>query len=624
MRKRINMSMLQKIKSAFVYVPVLTWIVFMLSNWVVVNSYGETTNQNRDLEIMMTLIQMEEADKQELRAYAANDSNATNKLLDYTIQLVQTDLTLINNPKFIALKKDCEQFTGHNITLGIKATIDEYQIKLDEVEVKGVKPKPNTLERVLKKIADAIHRLFYKAQELQEGDRVIFFEYNISSIKGNKDAKIGDMSYKILFSQVYGQNIRTTDFVNLTEATFAAASNLCNKNINPQTVYKSQDDLKAVMEVGIDAAWKYLKDKYPAYYSSNSVETKGCTVNRPKTKGTEKEADRQTTNDEATCLQRTGLGTVSVDWCFYQKENKWILEEEFLKERTPQVDALLIISDAEDLAKKCPTLSNFYDKQSINKEWSKYLSSVTLNEESFLNLAAKIAENRLYEIKRKVDCVGIDPYYIEYDLAELVVSLGLGKLATTGLKAVLNKAGFKALSKEAAESLAKKGLQETGQNIFSTLKTEIKVLSKEIKSHVNLEAEYYVKYPNGTNYPYLKTAPVEDIVTSNNTKFVRLHDADNINKQWVINIDDFNTHVNKGGSLDELTDLLAIEKKPTKISLVEVPANKTIRKSVAAPQNWSGKLQKGGFTQYQIIGYPKNEPPIDWFSNTVDLNKIIK
>jgi hypothetical protein len=252
-----------RFKTAFVYVPVLTWLFFMLSNLVVLQSYGETNNQNRDLEIMMTLIQMEEADKQELRAYAANDSNATNKLLDYTIQLVQTDLTLINNPKFIALKKDCEQFTGHNITLGIKATIDEYQIKLDEVEVKGVKPKPNTLERVLKKIADAIHRLFYKAQELQEGDRVIFFEYNISSIKGNKDAKIGDMSYKILFSQVYGQNIRTTDFVNLTEATFAAASNLCNKNINPQTVYKSQDDLKAVMEVGIDAAWKYLKDKYP-------------------------------------------------------------------------------------------------------------------------------------------------------------------------------------------------------------------------------------------------------------------------------------------------------------------------------------------------------------------------
>ena len=61
-----------------------------------------------------------------------------------------------------------------------------------------------------------------------------------------------------------------------------------------------------------------------------------------------------------------------------------------------------------------------------------------------------------------------------------------------------------------------------------------------------MEAEYLAKYPGSTNYPYLKTAIVEDIVTSSNTKFVRLHDASNINREWMMSIDDFNAHIAKG------------------------------------------------------------------------------
>lgn len=94
----------------------------------------------------------------------------------------------------------------------------------------------------------------------------------------------------------------------------------------------------------------------------------------------------------------------------------------------------------------------------------------------------------------------------------------------------------------------------------------------------------------------------------------------------MISIDDFNAHIANGGTLDDLVEKLALPAKPTKISLVEIPANKTIRKSVEGPQQWPNiPYQNGGYTQYQILGYSQsNAIPTQWYSQTADLNTIFQ
>ncbi|MDR0833932.1 MAG: hypothetical protein LBN93_07110 [Candidatus Symbiothrix sp.] len=64
--------------------------------------------------------------------------------------------------------------------------------------------------------------------------------------------------------------------------------------------------------------------------------------------------------------------------------------------------------------------------------------------------------------------------------------------------------------------------------------------------------------------------------------------------------------------------------KPTKVALIEVPANTTLRKSVAGSQKWdlgSGSTldQIGGGIQYEIISPHKAE----WFETVFDdVNKL--
>src|SRR5690606_10251920 len=137
---------------------------------------------------------------------------------------------------------------------------------------------------------------------------------------------------------------------------------------------------------------------------------------------------------------------------------------------------------------------------------------------------------------------------------------------------------------------------------FKGYKTELKFSSKEQKNHSSLETEYLSKFPNSPNYPYLKSAPVEEFSLKEKTYFVRMHNSNNDNLDCVMSLDDLQSLKEKG-TLANLSYRLALPNHASKRSLEEVPANETVRKSVAGPQIWNNgpQNQGGGLTQNQIL-----------------------
>jgi hypothetical protein len=68
---------------------------------------------------------------------------------------------------------------------------------------------------------------------------------------------------------------------------------------------------------------------------------------------------------------------------------------------------------------------------------------------------------------------------------------------------------------------------------------------------------------------------------------------------------------------------LALPTKPTRVSLVEIPANTKLRKSIAGSQEWSNGLkQSGGGMQYELNTVGK--PPIEWFEDMISMDDFLK
>jgi hypothetical protein len=250
MRKRINMSMLQKIKSAFVYVPVLTWMIFMLSNWVVVNSYGETTNQNHDMEILMGMIGLNEEEKTALRAELATDSSGKQKaadLISLTYHNLKSSVELNEYTKFRTVSQALEDSTRGAIKIVLRTQID------NETLNKGV------VAQTVSKIMAWIQKMVLYLKDLTNKDRYIevFIKGKItyastSSIPKSSDEK----KFQVTGGTIKGHNIKAEEIKNFTEAYWKERNDEFQINISKiiQKTYTNPNDL--VDDLGIVATTK--------------------------------------------------------------------------------------------------------------------------------------------------------------------------------------------------------------------------------------------------------------------------------------------------------------------------------------------------------------------------------
>jgi hypothetical protein len=72
--------------------------------------------------------------------------------------------------------------------------------------------------------------------------------------------------------------------------------------------------------------------------------------------------------------------------------------------------------------------------------------------------------------------------------------------------------------------------------------------------------------------------------------------------------------------VDEIVEKLALQNRPTKIAIVEVPEGTMLRKSIAGEQEWvQGKVLQGGGTQYEIFNRDN-----DWFQPLGSMNELFK
>ncbi|GHV59372.1 hypothetical protein FACS1894182_13390 [Bacteroidia bacterium] len=66
---------------------------------------------------------------------------------------------------------------------------------------------------------------------------------------------------------------------------------------------------------------------------------------------------------------------------------------------------------------------------------------------------------------------------------------------------------------------------------------------------------------------------------------------------WIFRIEDLRTYKN----VDEIVKQLALEYRPTKIAIVEVPEGTILRKSTVGPQEWTqGEILQGSGIQYEL------------------------
>jgi hypothetical protein len=96
----------------------------------------------------------------------------------------------------------------------------------------------------------------------------------------------------------------------------------------------------------------------------------------------------------------------------------------------------------------------------------------------------------------------------------------------------------------------------------------------------------------GNRPPYAKGTTARDIVTTEDSKFVRVHGEGNQARSWMMREEDI-----KGLSADQIKDKFALPEKPAYVSDVNVPAGTKIRVgTVGAQEGWG----RGGATQYEL------------------------
>lgn len=151
------------------------------------------------------------------------------------------------------------------------------------------------------------------------------------------------------------------------------------------------------------------------------------------------------------------------------------------------------------------------------------------------------------------------------------------------------------------------------KSLYSKLSKTDALGSKTVVSQSEILAE--INASSSLVNPYNFAHSIDDIVLSQDALFVRVHNAGNPNRPWIIAIEDFR----KFTSQDDMIKKLALPIldnsgnviKPTQISIVKVPTGTKVRKSVARPQDWPGQgHQPGGATQFEIRD---QRAKIEWF-----------
>ncbi len=161
--------------------------------------------------------------------------------------------------------------------------------------------------------------------------------------------------------------------------------------------------------------------------------------------------------------------------------------------------------------------------------------------------------------------------------------------------------------------------------LFNKLsKTEIKYSSKITKTQADILQEIELR---GITNPYNFAHDIEDITLSQEALFVRVHNANNPNRPWLIAIEDFKEFT----STDDIVKKLALPvvgdggtlTTPTKLSFAKLPVGTKIRKSIARPQDWPGYGHlPGGAVQFEII--ENSNIPRGWFTPIDDLSNYYK
>ena len=151
-------------------------------------------------------------------------------------------------------------------------------------------------------------------------------------------------------------------------------------------------------------------------------------------------------------------------------------------------------------------------------------------------------------------------------------------------------------------------------------KTEINSSSKITRTQKDILTELEQR---GITNPYNFAHPIEDIMLSSETIFIRIHSSTNQARPWLVAIEDF-----KGfKSTDDLIKKLALPVLDNsgnlitqKISFAKIPAGVKVRKSVVRPQDWPGQgHQPGGATQFEIIEQRATET---WFKELGNLSEF--
>jgi hypothetical protein len=130
----------------------------------------------------------------------------------------------------------------------------------------------------------------------------------------------------------------------------------------------------------------------------------------------------------------------------------------------------------------------------------------------------------------------------------------------------------------------------------------------------------------GITNPYNFAYEIEDYVLTKEAYFVRAYNQYKTGR-WMVSIEDMSSFssvddfINKTALpvVDEFGSIL----KPDKLVLVKMPAETTIRKSVARPQDWGGQGHlSGGATQFEIIDFDWQNME-DWFKDMGNFNEFI-
>jgi hypothetical protein len=273
------MSMLQKIKSAFVYVPVLTWMIFMLS----IKSYGNSIEDMKALELFMNMMQYNKAEKEALLTEAKKDTNATNNAIDLIGIATLYNIDMDKFPLYNKIKQECLKMAQSQIDFEVRIVLEEQEI-YTFVQLEEIVVRPKTIKGMVKYFIKMLFQWFRKASGTEDPTyRRLIFTYHLFPIKPRFDAQAGKsvMEYKILGADVRGDNIKTEEIKNYTPALFDQASKLLAKGlVNPNQIYKTEEEFFAMIPNGMTQAWALLKDRFPTdeYKAENNSETLKSTL----------------------------------------------------------------------------------------------------------------------------------------------------------------------------------------------------------------------------------------------------------------------------------------------------------------------------------------------------------